>query len=239
MFTTRPSPASRMSGRARRARRIGARVMVSSAARASASPTSSTAPVNEVPALFTSPKGWIRSTTRLHDAASVTSRRTVRTSTPASRAASRTGRALAWDRTVPTTSKPRPASSTTVAKPIPEFAPVTRTVFGSAPIPLVLPKETVELTLVLGLHPGLGHAILFVEAEPLAHPHGGRGPVRGAAGQVDPSRGPPALCLDGQDPEGRRNEPRHRPCRHRDDVADPAVRSGDAALPRDVQDDVA
>src|SRR5437588_10134511 len=62
-----------------------------------------------------------------HCSRSATSRMTVLTSTPASRAASRTTFALAAERTEPTESKPRRASSTAVARPIPELAPVVRT----------------------------------------------------------------------------------------------------------------
>ena len=66
--------------------------------------------------------------TSAHAAASVTSSTTVSTSTPASAAAFATTSAFSSERTEPTERYPRRATSSTVASPIPELAPVVRTV---------------------------------------------------------------------------------------------------------------
>src|SRR5437588_353243 len=128
MLTILPVPRPRMWGMARRARRIGPSTIVSIARRASSSETSSIAPLAATPALLTRPKGLSWSITALHSPASVTSRVTVRTLTPAARAARVTLRALEGVRTPPTGVKPRRASSISVASPIPVPAPVTSTV---------------------------------------------------------------------------------------------------------------
>src|SRR5262245_24672048 len=128
MLTMRPPPAARMCGTARRASRIGATTIVSRTRRASSSLTSSTAPVAGWPALLTSPQGRRVSMARAHAWGSVTSRSTVSTSTPARAAASATRLAFSRERTLPTERKPRRASSTTVARPLPELAPVVSTV---------------------------------------------------------------------------------------------------------------
>src|SRR5450631_3612629 len=67
------------------------------------------------------------STTSAHRIASVTSSISVSTETPADEAAAMTVAALDSDRTVPTDRNPSLASFTTVANPIPEFAPVVST----------------------------------------------------------------------------------------------------------------
>jgi hypothetical protein len=104
MLTMRPRPALRMSGSTRRARRMGAITIVSINCRASSSVTSSIAPVMPYPALLTSPYKSvpISSSTASHASASVTSRSTVSTSTPAWAAARRTVSALSSERTDPT-----------------------------------------------------------------------------------------------------------------------------------------
>src|SRR3954451_10548303 len=68
--------------------------------------------------------------------ASVTSRITVSTCTPASAAALATTSAFSSERTDPTGCKPRRAASRTVASPIPEFAPVTSTFLVAMPTTL-------------------------------------------------------------------------------------------------------
>src|SRR5690242_15324534 len=146
MFTIRPSPRRRIRGSARRPRRMGARTMVSKAARASSSPTSSTAPEAGKPALLTTAQGLRRPITRAQAAASRTSRTTVRTSTPAASAAERTWRALAVERTLPTESKPARASAIVVARPSPELAPVVRTKrFPAMGTVLIVESLTVDL----------------------------------------------------------------------------------------------
>src|SRR5438132_251469 len=84
-----------------------------------------------------------------HPDASVTSSRTVSTSTPASAAALATTSALAWERTEPMERKPLRASSITVARPMPELAPV---------------PELVDLARRQGQGPRLGRG-------PLRHHH--------------------------------------------------------------------
>src|SRR5579859_861326 len=145
MLTIRPPCCSRMWGRARRASRVGPRTMVSNARRASSSPTSSMAPLAATPALLTRPYGLSSSITSSHRRASVTSSITVRTLTPASRAARETALALAVERTPPTTLKPRLASSTMVASPMPVPAPVTSTVLSTVAI-LGVPVKSVDFT---------------------------------------------------------------------------------------------
>src|SRR6266511_4015827 len=66
---------------------------------------------------------------------------TVRTFTPALRAARDTALAFASERTAATESKPRRASSMTVASPIPVPAPVVRTVRSTAPQPTIPAHE--------------------------------------------------------------------------------------------------
>src|SRR5664280_908132 len=132
----RPSWAARMWGSARRASRMGATTIVSRAARASSSSTSSMAPVAEKPALLTMMVGRYFRMTRAQACASVTSRMAVSTVSPTDPAASVTAAAFARVRTVPTERTPRRASSSAVASPMPEFAPVvtaTRAVVIESP----------------------------------------------------------------------------------------------------------
>src|SRR5436190_1342387 len=79
--------------------------------------------------------------TSAHRSESVTSRMWVSISTPASAAALATTSAFSCERTVPTDRNPRFATSTTVANPMPEFAPVVRTVLASMPTTLPAGRE--------------------------------------------------------------------------------------------------